>query len=99
MSELFNRARLGLMCWKLVIWKIAVGAIIVIIGGVIASLPSQDWIDPRTLKIALFFIGIFLSTLKAVDMAFDQTISAIKGRNGNGNGNGNTEFIQKPPTP
>lgn len=98
MSELFNKARLNLLRWKLAFWKIGVGATIVIIGGVIASLPGQDWIAPETLKKVLFGIGIFISALKAVDMAIDQTISLIKGQS-NGNGNGHTDFLTKPPTP
>lgn len=97
MSEFFNKARLNLLRWKLAFWKIGVGVLIVIIGGVIAALPGQDWMTPMLLKKFLFYIGIFLSALKAVDIGIDQTISLIKSGIQNGSGQ-ETTFTQKPPT-
>ena len=64
--------------WKMAVWKGIVGVIIVGCSTAIASLPAQDWIPANKLKIILFFMGIFMAVVKAVDMLLDQTIARLK---------------------
>jgi len=63
---------------RLTIYELASGVLILVIGGILATLPSQDWLSVRSIKIACFVLGTMQTTLKGVEMFFSKTISLFK---------------------
>lgn len=50
-----------------------------VIGQVLGSLPSQeDWLNPRTIKIACFVLGTIQVCVKGCEMFFNKTAAMFK---------------------
>lgn len=58
---------------RLVIFEMAFGVAIMVIGQVLGTLPSQDWLSPHTIKIVCFVLGTAQVTFKGVEMFFSKT--------------------------
>lgn len=76
MTGMFQNGNRRVM--RLTIYELASGVMILVIGGVLATLPSQDWLNLRTIKIACFILGTAQTTLKGVEMFFSKTITLFK---------------------
>ena len=68
---------------RLVIYELASGVLIMVIGQILGMLPSQDWINPRTLKIIAFVLGTAQVTVKGCELFFSKTAAMFKGQDPN----------------
>jgi hypothetical protein len=83
----------GKVLRRLSLRRCAIGCVVIVLGGVVSSLPSQDWISPETLKKILFGLGTLMSVIKGVEMFYDQTAAMVK------SGDFDTEFLEKEKEP
>lgn len=76
---------------RLIIWQLAMGAVVMVLTQVLANLPAQDWLTLKQLKIASFVIGLVLTTIKGGEMFFSKTVSLFR--------NGGASTDTQPPFP
>lgn len=74
-TEFYTKSKVQFNYYKLIIWKGANGCVIVALGSVLAGLSNENWKDMDSQARFLFLCGIALSTLKALDMLLDQSLS------------------------
>lgn len=63
---------------RLVIYRLGAGVLIMVLGQVLANLPSQDWLTQEQIKIFCFIGGTILTVAKGVEFFFDKTINMFK---------------------
>lgn len=71
-TEMWQKSTSSMWIYKLKIYKAINGCLIVAIGGTVASLANENWVQMDSQARFLFIMGITLSTLKALDMYLDQ---------------------------
>jgi hypothetical protein len=63
---------------RLVLFELSCGVLIIIIGQVLGTLPSQDWLEQETIKKYCFFLGVAQVVIKGVEMFFSKTVSLFQ---------------------
>lgn len=63
---------------RLVLFELVCGVLIIIIGQILGTLPSQDWLAPTAIKKASFFLGVFQVCIKGAEMFFSKTTSLFQ---------------------
>lgn len=77
-TSFITKSAIKLNYWKLAIWKACSGCLIVTIGGLVASLTTQEWQDMTTQGKVLLMLGVALSVLKYVEGFLDSTMGNLR---------------------
>lgn len=67
--------------------KLAWGCAVLVMTNILGYLPSLDFLDPKTLKLISFGLGVLLTTAKGIEMFFEQSVQLAKASEPVDNGN------------
>lgn len=93
MSEIINKARAGLIYWRLVIFKVINGTVKVGVMSYLGATASVRWSDMHADERAVVILTAYVAMSSFLDGFFDQTINQLKSKP-----SFDTTFIPKPPT-
>lgn len=77
MTEMLANARTSLLYWKLFIFKVINGVVMVAAAGIVTALAGVDWASLSGSQKLIIICSILITVGKYLDGLFDKTLSKL----------------------